>query len=302
MKREGSDHRREKKQTLAVRIAIYGSVLTLAITLAAGLAIDSITLLLDAGVNFVILVTAFMTNESVKRMRRPPDHVYNFGYAKYEPMTAAVQGGLIVMTCAISAFFALQDMIHPEDITVYGVAVTAEMITGVLAVAISWYIGKTASRTDSAVLKGSAMQWRIEAVMSFGIAAGFLSGMALHHFGHSAIAKYVDPVMALLLAVFLVRTPVKAVIHNLRELLDAAPAEHVQSAVRKVVEKFKPRSFGVSRLRSRKAGKKIFVDVCFIVKGDLSVSHVKELAEAFEGDLKEHLPDSEAVVYFEPKR
>ena len=38
-----------------------------------------------------------------------------------------------------------------------------------------------------------------------------------------------------------------------------------------------------------------------VVEGGLTVSKAEELADGFERDLKEHLPDSDVVVYFKPK-
>jgi cation diffusion facilitator family transporter len=292
---------KEEEQALAVKVAIAGSAALFVIAAAAGIIADSITLLLDAATNLVILVTAVFTHTSVRKVHRPPDHIYNFGYTKYEPLTIVMQGALIIMTCLISAKFAIQDMIHPEDVAGYGIPVIAEIVSGVMAIAITWYINRIAHRTDSAILKGSVMQWKVETILSFGIAAGFLAGFVLREQGYAKITPYVDPVMAIMLALLLVRSPIKAVAHNILELLDAVPAEHIQGAVRRVVEKYKPRSFGVSRLRSRKAGKKIFVDVCFMVKSDLTVGEVGELADNFEKDLKEHLPESDTVVYFKPK-
>jgi divalent metal cation (Fe/Co/Zn/Cd) transporter len=67
-----------------------------------------------------------------------------------------------------------------------------------------------------------------------------------------------------------------------------------------VVDTYKPKSFGVHRLRARKAGEKIFVDVCFVMKGNLIVDEAADLAVNFERDLKTHLPQSDVVVYFKP--
>ena len=79
-----------------------------------GIAVDSITLILDASASLVILVVALLMNTSIKKVHQPPDEIFNFGYERYEPLTVAVQGGLIIATCAVRAKFAIQEIINAK--------------------------------------------------------------------------------------------------------------------------------------------------------------------------------------------
>jgi len=98
----------------------------------------------------------------------------------------------------------------------------------------------------------------------------------------------------------LLEMPIKAIMRSVPELLDIAPAQHIKSKVKEVVEIYMPKSFGVHRLRTRKAGEKVFVDVCFLVKPDMTVFEAEELSKNFELDLVKHLPYCDVVVYFKP--
>ncbi len=293
---------KQELQSRAVKLSIYGSGISFLIIAAVGIVSDSITLLLDAVTIFVIFVVALLTRFSVQTVHRPPDHRYNFGYTKYEPFTVVIQAGLIIITCFVSVNFAIQDILHPDDITGYSLPVIVEVVSGLISILIMWYIASIGRKTDSAMLKGAAMQWKIEAMLSFGIAAGFLIGLILRAKGYTNITPYVDPSMAIILAMVLVIEPLKTMGHTVPELLDAAPGEHIQTTVRKIVDKYKPHSFGVVRLRTRKAGGKIFVDVCFLVKGNMTVIETAELTDNFQRDVEEHLPDSDVLVHFKHKR
>lgn len=289
-----------KQQLTAAKLSIYGSIALLLISAIVGIIVDSITLILDASASLIILAVALLTHFSIKKIHLPPDDAYNFGYNKYEPFTVSLQGGLIIATCVISVKFAIQDMIHAEDIKNYVLPVIATFCSGLIGIFIWGYLRTTARRANSSILKASAFHWFSDTLMSFGIFTGFLLGLILQRMGYHKITPYLDPIMTFILALFLIQTPVKSVMKNVLELLDAVPAIDVRNKVRKVVELYKPRSFGVHRLRTRKAGDKIFVDVCFVVKENLTVKEIQGLADSFERDLKADFANYDVIVYFKP--
>jgi cation diffusion facilitator family transporter len=291
----------QREQILAAKISIWGSIILFLVSAGVGIAVDSITLILDASASLVILFVAFLMHFSIKKVHKPADDLYNFGYGKYEPLTVAIQGILIIATCVISMKFAIQDIIHADEGQhSFGLPVVATFLSGVLGIFIMSYIKGAAKRSHSAMLETAGFHWGVDTLLSFGVCAGFLFGLILENLGFKKWTPYVDPVMAIILALFFVMSPVKTIMHNVFELLDAVPDEHIRSKVREVVKAYTPHYFAVHRLRTRKAGEKIFVEVCFIVKHDLTINEVEGLAGSFEKDLKKHFPVSDVVVYFKP--
>jgi len=290
----------EHEQLVASRISIWGAIILFLISAVIGVAVDSITLILDASASLVILAAALITNFSLKRIHRPPDELYNFGYSKYEPFTGSLQGSLIIATSVVSVWFAIQDIIHAESVTNYLVPVIGSLISGFLGLFIFISIKIAAKRTKSTMLELSSSHWYLDTLLSFSICLGFLLGLILEHLGYPQASPYIDPVMAIILALLLVRLPFKNLVNNVRELLDAVPGEHIRAKVKKVVDVYTPKSFGVHRMRIRKAGVKVFLDICFIVKGNLTVVEIRELAINFEKDLRAHLENCDVVVYFHP--
>ena len=291
---------KQRQQELAVWVSIYGSFLLFLVSFSIGLAINSITLLLDAAASLVILVVALLVRFSIKKIHLPPDDIHNFGYGKYEPLTVVAQGFMIIAICIVSIKFAIQDIIHIDDVHSYIIPTIATFLSGVLGIFITVYIKKSAVKTNSDMLKTSGMHWHIDTILSFGVCAGFLIGFILQFLGFYKITPYVDPVMALILSLILLEMPIKAIMRSVPELLDIAPAQHIKSKVKEVVEIYMPKSFGVHRLRTRKAGERVFIDVCFLVKPDMTVLEAEELSKNLEIDLTKHLPYCDVVVYFKP--
>ena len=292
----------ESRQASAAKVSLWGSIILFVVSAAAGLAVDSITLILDASTSLVILVVALMINSTIKKIHSPPDEIFNFGYEKYEPFTVVLQGGLIIATCLISAKFAVQDIIHAEDIKNYQIPMIAASISVAAGTFIAVFIKVTARKTNSSMMHAASMHWFIDTAMSAGMLGGFYAGSILKNKGYSNITPYVDPAMAIILAIVFILPPIKAVKKNFLELIDAVPSREIREKVKKVVDEYKPKMFGVHRIRTRKAGEKIFVEICFIVKEDVTLREAEAIAADFERDLKTHLHHTDVVVYFKPTK
>lgn len=287
-----------RQQITAAHISIIGAAIIFLISFVVGIISDSITLLLDAATGMVILFAAFFVRIIIKKIDDPPDHRFNFGYGKYEPFTVALQNIAIMITCLFALKVAIQDIIHPDDVSTYIIPVIASFFSGILALVLGIYLRGVAVRTTSGVLRTSGLHWFSDSIFSFAICAGFVFGMVMREKGYTNISIYVDPVMAIVLSLFLMKLPTKNITVNLLELLDAVPSADIRDKIKKIAEKYKPHSFGIERVRARKAGKRTFVNIGFVVHENLSVKDSRALAENFERDLAAELPHCDIVVYF----
>jgi len=293
---------RQKELFLAARISIIGSIIMFLISAIIAFMTDSITLILDASASMVILAVGFLIHFSIKKIHLPADEFFHFGYHKYEPLTAAIQNILIVVVCIVSIKFAIQDIIHAENMHSYAFPAIGILFEALLAVFIASYLKSIGRKTNSQMIKASSSHWFLDTVLSFGICLGFCIALILRNSAWSNITPYIDPVMAILLALFFISSPIRGGLHNIFELLDAAPPSDVNAKIRKVVSQYSSGLLTTNRLRIRKAGQKVFIDVCFMAQNDLTIAKADELAESFERDLKACLPDCDAVVYFKPNK
>jgi len=290
----------KREQALAINLSIVGAIALFIIPAVVGIMVNSITLLLDASAALVMLVVAFLIRFSLKKIHQPADEIYNFGYAKYEPLTVVIQSILIIATCVVSMKFAIQDIVHPEDIVSYGLPVIGTFVSGTIALSIGFYLRMAGRHSRSRMLKTSSLHWFTDCILSFAMCAGFLIGLILKNLGYLKTAAYVDPIMAIILAIFLMWAPIGLLLHHVIELLDKVPDKETQNQIKEVVKEYKPKAFGLHRIRIRNAGEKVFVEICFLVKGDSTIKENDELAKNFESDIKKRLPSCDVVVFFKP--
>ncbi len=290
----------EKAQMTAVHSAIVASMVIFLIILICGIMADSITLLLDASAEFIILLTAFIMRVGIKKINLPPDNLFNFGYDKYEPFIVVIQGAMIMLSCVIALTFAIQDIIHADDIVRYDIPVLASLLSGIIAVLVAFYLKRVAVKTRSRVLGVSSLHWFIDSALSFAMFLGFSFGWYMYKLGYFRITPYVDPVMAVILALVFVWTPLKAMKNSFRELLDATPEKDVRDKIEKVIESHKSKVFGIRSIRMRKAGEKVFLYISFIIYGYTTMTQAQELTKSFEKDIAALFPKYDTIVYFYP--
>lgn len=296
--REKENHVMKRLEVKAAHLSIAGAAVVFMISAVVGLAVDSVAFLIDAGTGLVILVMAVFVKTNLAKIENPPDPRYNFGYSKYESLTVLLQNGAILLTCLLGIAFAVQDMVHPEDITRYDLPVGAAFVSAACSLALAFYLGRIGKKTGSAMLRTAALHWRVDASLSFGMCAGFFAGLLLVRAGFVSVAVYVDPVMAILLALMVMRQPLRDLAANARELLDSVPEPAIHDKIRGAVQKHGVVFPGLHRIRVRKAGRKMFLDVGFKAPTAWTVDKAQALVEDFEQQLLREIPGCDVVVYF----
>jgi ferrous-iron efflux pump FieF len=270
-----------------------------------GVITDSIALILDSSEWGVGLITGFMYQRIIRTLEKSPDEKYHFGYAKYEPLVVTIEGLLILSTCAMSINFAIQDLVNPETPGSYLPAVLLTGSTGVVALVMGWYARRVGRQVQSPVLTAAGLAWYLDGLLAFGLAAGFGLGMVMAQTGFSERAVHnVDPIMALGLALLMIVPPARMVRSNMLELLDANPGAEVEHSVKEFVERFRVEFAltDVKRVRLRKAGRRLFMNVAFISEGAKTIEETDRIAHQFTTRAREAFGSVDATVYFDTDR
>src|SRR5271170_5695470 len=101
------------------RVALHSMLAALAMTalkLAAGLLSGSLGVLSDAAHSGLDLVGALLTFLSVRVSDKPADDTHTYGHAKIENLSAFVEAGLMLISCAWIIFEAIQRIVRQEAV------------------------------------------------------------------------------------------------------------------------------------------------------------------------------------------
>jgi len=273
-------------------LTIAAALLTMALKTAAYLITGSIGLLSDAAESLVNLVGGIMALAMLTIAERPADEDHAYGHTKAEYFSSGLEGGLILIAALSIAVAAVRRLIVPkllEEIGV-GLAITVAAALVNLVVAV-WLLG-VGRRRRSITLEASAHHLLTDVWTSAGVIVG-VGIVALTDW------RWLDPVVALLVAANIVWAGAGIVRRSIAGLMDVSlPAEEM-AAVRRVLQNYEQTGVQFHALRSRQAGARKFISTHVLVPGDWTVQRGHALLDQIEADVRRALPDAAVFTHLE---
>ncbi len=272
-----------KKNTelFVLQLATVLTIIYAIIGVAIAVMTDSMTLLLDGLYSIADVIVSVIAIFVVKKIHEPPNKHYHYGYAKYEPLMTAVDGILITTICVGSTVTSIQDLIHPEHMDHIAVAVIYSFISFFVCIGIGLYIKTMGKKCDSEILKAEGELWFIEGIISIAVFVAFGISWMLERMGITGIGtQYIDPIMCIILSIALIYKPISLIKGSFQDLVDASP-DALQNDIWKAVNECKEQHSldNVHSVRIRKAGRYVFVSVCFATQQNLLLKRMHEISD-----------------------
>ena len=274
-------------------LSIATAVFTIGLKAAAYWMTGSVGLLSDALESGVNLVTAVLALIILTIAALPPDEEHEYGHSKAEYFAGGIEGSLILVAALVIGFTAVQRLFSPQPLMQVGlgliVSVVATLGNGITALALL----RVGQRHNSLTLTANAQHLLTDVWTSVGVIVGVLAVSVTGW-------HWLDPVLALLVALHIVRSGVLLVGTAVNGLMDSSlPAEEV-AKVRAVLESYHSEEVQYHALRTRQSGAHRFVSVHVQVPGEWSVQRGHTLLESIERDLRQAVAPVSVFTHLEP--
>ncbi|NOZ02207.1 MAG: cation transporter [Deltaproteobacteria bacterium] len=265
--------------------------------ISAGVMFHSQSILADGIHSLSDLITDFAVLLGLRVSRRPADEDHPFGHLRVSTLTALFVGAMLVIAAAWIAYEAVTTLRARND----DVDAMVPLAVALVSIAsketlyqITRIIGR---RSGDPAIMANAWHHRTDAFSSIAVAVGLSAVMI----GGPQWA-FLDHVVALVLATFLVWVGVQTIRSASSELVDRAPDEKTLAGIREAIS----RTDGVRdfhAMRARQVGGKVSMDVHVMVNPDLTVKQGHDIASRVEASVRNN---SERVigvtVHIEPER
>jgi len=288
---------------LELSILRISSVLTVAyaiVGVAIAIICDSMTLMVDALYSVVDVVVSVLAIFIVRKLHEPPNKFYHYGYAKYEPFMTAVDGLLIMAICAGSIVASIQDIVHPDPVNFVELIIWYSFVSIFICIGFGWYMRVSGNRIGSEVLKADSELWIIEGLISAGVCVAFAVSDVMSHTVWSRYAEFVDPVMCIILSLGLLYEPLQIVWDSFRDLVDARPDDETLGTIEETLGGIsdKYRLTGIAWMKTRKAGRKVFLTVCYRTDGQRSIKELDEIRKEMADEVLKRAPEMDVDIHF----
>lgn len=276
----------------------YGSlavgVVVLALKSFAAYATGSIALYSDALESVVNVVTAIVALVAIRFAARPADANLQYGYYKAEYFSAVVIGAFIAVAAILILQRAWDGFSNPQpfdaDPTALGVSVLATLAN------LGWaqFIIRTGKREKSLSLQADGHHLMTDVVSTGAVLVGvFLTVIT----GFTQL----DSIMAAFVAVTILWSGWQLVRQSVIGLMDAAVDATVLSRIREIISTNAEGAIEAHDIRTRQAGKMVFIDFHLVVPGAMSVEAAHAICDVIEAKLREAVENAQVTIHVEPE-
>jgi cation diffusion facilitator family transporter len=194
-------------------ISLTVSLLMLAAKYQAYRMTRSTAVLSDALESIVNVVAAVFALGGLVFAGRPADRNHPYGHGKIEFFSAAFEGGLIAFASVVIVYEVVVILLAGAELRQISTGVLIVFATGLVNLVLGWYLVRTGRRYNSLTLVADGKH----VIADFWTSAGVVVGLLLVHFTGLA---WLDPLVALLVALSLMWTGYRLVRHAAGGLLD----------------------------------------------------------------------------------
>jgi cation diffusion facilitator family transporter len=279
----------------AVRVSIVSTSLLIALKIAAGAITGSIAMVTEAAHSAIDLVAAIVAYFGVRKADEPADESHPYGHAKIENLAAAIEGMLILVGAGVIIYVATLRLVDPPEVESLGIGIAVIAFSVVANVIVSQYLYRQAALTDSPALEADGAHLRTDAATS----AGVLVALILVQITG---VDWLDPLVALMVAVAIVAAGVRILSRTSRVLVDEALPPEELEAIRAAIEGHGAEEVaGFHKLRARRAGSRRYIDLHVQFADGTTLSRAHELTHELQGEIRNAVRGADVLIHLEPE-
>lgn len=243
--------------------------------------VDSLLDLCASGINML----------AIRYALQAPDAEHRFGHGKAEALAGLAQGVFIASSALFLLVFALERVVNPEILVELelglGVMAFSLLMTGCLVLAQRYVVRET----GSLAVKADSLHYSADLLSGLAV----ILGMVLYWAGW----LYADPVIAVLISIWILITALGLLHESTQHLLDRElPDEQREQiialalAVEGVIE--------LHDLRTRQSGQQRFIQLHITMAGDISLAQAHAIGEEVERRIMAEFNSAEVLVHHDP--
>lgn len=294
--------RMEKK---ILRISLAGSIAFLVAEVFFALLTRSMAVLMDCVYDLADLIMIGPFLALVPLLYKPETEKRPYGFSQIESLFVLIKYMILLAVDAVLIVESIQLILHggnkvnASTVAIFELAVSAGCILMYLM------LTRMNKKFSTPSLKAELFIWKLDAASTMAVGLAFVIGLILNRTKYAFIVPYVDPGIAVILAVVLLKEPLTMIFVSIRNLVLFAPEKEITQKIREEAQKeMDSCSYEITFLDIIRAGRKLWVEIYFrtdaaaVSMADLKMTRdavAAKLAEEFDNLSVELIPDVEYV-------
>lgn len=274
------------------RLSVLSNSLLIIMKFIVGFISGSVSIISEAIHSSMDLLAAVIAFFAVKVSDTPPDSRHPYGHGKIENISGVIEAILIFIAAVLIIFEAVRKLLG-EQIVLDKIWIGSLVM--IVSAGINAYVShrlyKVARETKSVALEADALHLKTDVYTSVGVAVGLalilLTGI-----------KWLDPAVAILVALFIIKESYTLLKRAFTPLLDTAWNE---DEIEDLERKLNKLEVNYHSLRTRVAGNYRFIDIHVEVPKEETVGDAHKYCDKIENELMSTYENLNVTIHVEPK-
>lgn len=273
------------------RLSVVSNLFLITLKLAAGFISGSVSIISEAIHSSMDLIASIIAFFSVRVSDTPPDSRHPYGHGKVENISGVTEA-LLIFVAAIWIIVEAVRKISGESAAIesLGIGSIVMLISAIVNTFVSRMLYKVARETHSIALEADALHLKTDVYTSLGVAAGLALIMITDIY-------WLDPVIAICVALLIIRESYSLLRKAYRPLLDEAWSDEEVVTLEKTL---KAMNVNYHELRTRIAGNYRFLDLHVEIPKDQSVESAHSYCDKIEAALTTRFERLNVTIHVEP--
>ncbi|WP_421926356.1 cation diffusion facilitator family transporter [Neoaquamicrobium sediminum] len=254
----------------------------------------SVALYSDALESIVNVIAGFAAFWAISVSHKPADRDHQYGHHKAEYFSAVLEGVLIVVAALLIMGEVWRSWQNPapieqawEGLAVNGLAAGINCFWALMLIRVG-------RKDKSPALEADGHHVMTDVVTSVGVIAGLVGAVLTGWY-------FLDPLLALLVAINILWQGWKVITSSLDGLMDRAVPVEEHVRIRDIISANSKGALEVHDLKTRIAGRATFIEFHMVVDAHMTVGESHAICDRIEAALEEEIPSVRIVIHVEPE-
>lgn len=279
------------KKIKVARLSIISNSLLITLKVIVGIITGSVSIISEAIHSSVDLLASIIAFFSVKNSSKPADDKHPYGHGKYENISGVIEALLIF----VAAIFIFVEAIHKiidktTNVEIAGLGALIMFISATVNIIVARKLYRIAKETDSIALEADALHLKADVLTSLGVGVSLLLLWITDW-------HIIDPIAAILVAIFIIKEAYSLTTKALNPLLDTA---WDKEDIIKLIDLLKKNNVKFHELKTRKSGHCRFVEFHCEFDGNKSLKDAHSRTEEIEEFISTEFKNIHTTIHEEP--
>ena len=202
-----------------------------------------------------------------------------YGFAQVESLFVLIKYCILLGVDVVLVLNCVKTILSGGNEVDANVLAVFELAVSAGCVIMYLILTRFQKKYSSPSIKAELFIWKLDALSTLGVGCAFVLNLILMRTSLSFICPYVDPGIAIILAIVLIKEPIEMILDSLRSLVLFAPDKEIKDKIEEISKSaLSAEGCEITAIEVIKTGRKIWAEIYFLPAGNtIDLIRLKEL-------------------------